>query len=120
MQTITLDALWGAIKALEERISVLSNQLQDRYIEEQEFKSEDDLIKEIGTITKQQAADLLQVSYRHLLRYKNWYDLKTVRVGREIHFYLVPIITAIRKYKLPWCEKTYERIRQSQKRLPKI
>ena len=98
----------------------LEELLKEKITEEQEYKDEAELIEEIGTIPKQDAAALISVSERQLLRYKERYNLPTVKVGRETHYYLVPLIRVIRKFKLNWVEKVYQRILDTKKIIPKI
>lgn len=120
METITLSTILSAVKMLGERVISLEKQLNERYFTEAEHESEEALLNDIGTITKQEAARLLKISERSIIRYREKYDFPIERVGRETHYYLVPIIRAIQKHKLPWCERTYAKIRQTKNLMPKI
>ena len=120
METITLSTILSAVKMLDERVISLEKQLNERYFKETEHESEEALLNDIGTITKPEVAKLLKISERSVIRYRKRYSFPIKRVGREKHYYLVPIIRAIQKHKLPWCEKTYAKIRQTKKLIPKI
>lgn len=120
METITLDTIYREIKMLHGRLDLFEEMLQERVTAEREYEDESELIKEIGTITKYEAAELLGISDRHMLRYRDRYNFPTTRIGREMHYYLVPIIRAIQKYKLPWSERVYQKILASKKILPVI
>lgn len=115
---ITLDMIFKELKMLGGRLDLFHELLKEKVSEERKEVEEAELIKEIGTIPKSMAAALLGVSERHILRYKDRYNLPTVRIGREMHYYLVPIVRAIQKFKLPWSQKVYQTILDSKKMLP--
>lgn len=120
METITLDTIYRELKMLGGRLDLLGEMLSEKITKEREYTDEAELIREIGTVTKSDAASILGISERHILRYKDRYSLPTTRVGREVHYYRVPIVRAIQKHKLPWSEKAYQRVLASKKMLPVI
>ena len=120
MDTITLDIIFREIKMLGGRLENLEDVLKEKVSAMRKEADEADLIKEIGTIRKTDAAAILGISERHILRYKERYNLPTVRIGREVHYYLVPLVRTIQQHKLPWSEKDYERVLASKRMLPVI
>ena len=115
---ITLDMIFKELKMLNGRLELFHELLKEKIAEERQEVDEAELIKEIGTIPKSTAASLLGISERHILRYKDRYNLPTVRIGREMHYYLVPIVRVIQKFKLPWSQTVYQSILASKKILP--
>ena len=63
---------------------------------------------------------LLRISTRQLQRIRKQYNLKWLKRGREVLYFLGPLIEAINVYHLPWDPDVFDKIRTNYKNRPRL
>lgn len=107
------------VKCLRQEVAELREMLREKVAEELALQDEAAQIEAVGYIPKADAAAFLLISTRSICRYKHDYKLVNKKVGREVHYSLLSLVKTVRKFKLPWSEKVYDRLLRSTK-LPKV
>lgn len=70
-------------------------------------------------VTNREAADILLISTRQLQRIRTRLCLRWVRTGRETHYYLRDIVTAINTTNCRWDSAAYEKVLRRLTRRPR-
>ncbi len=120
METITLEYLSRKIESLQELTLSVLELLKTEKKNEKRRKEEKEELMEIPPISKTLAASLLLMSPRQLQRVRDRYKFKWVKHGKETHYFLLPILTAIGQFNLTWDPAVFEKIKLSYQNRPRL
>ena len=115
---ITLEMLHDNQEALRELVSsvltILNKEKASRRKEEKQPPME------LPPIPNTVAASLLMISTRQLQRIRKQYNLKWLKRGREVLYFIGPLIEAINVYHLQWNPDVFDKIRSNLKNRPRL
>lgn len=112
--------LYQRTVTLEETLSLILDILTKEERKKKEAKAEEVDLSSIPPIPNAIAARLLQMSTRQLQRVRRRYQLKWEERGREVFYYLAPLLKAISRLNLKWNEAMLEEIKRRYKKVPSI
>lgn len=115
---ITLETLHDNQEALRELVSSVLTLLNKEKGKIGRQKEEKDNQPTMPPIPNSVAAALLRISTRQLQRIRKQYNLKWLKRGREVLYFLGPLIEAINVYHLPWDPVVFDKIRTNYKNRP--
>lgn len=117
---ITLETLHDNQEALRELVSSVLTLLNKEKGKTGRQKEEKDNQPTMPPIPNSVAAALLRISTRQLQRIRKQYNLKWLKRGREVLYFLDPLIEAINVYHLPWDPDVFDKIRTNYKNRPRL
>lgn len=117
-QQPTLESLSRKIDSIQALLMKALDLLSNEKEQQIRKKEEKDVIREMPPIRNSDAAGLLQMSTRQLQRVRKTYKLKWERRGREVYYFLTPIISAIRIRNLRWNRQLLEKLLAGYRQLP--
>lgn len=115
---ITLEMLHAQQETLRGLLSTVVDILSNDKRNHRKKKDDSDPILSLPPISNEKAAALLGISTRQLQRIRKTYNLKWIKRGREVLYYLGPLINAINEYQLPWDPVVFDKIKVSLNKRP--